>query len=138
MKADPITCPDCDASCTDYELGYSCAACGWRQDRCDCGRLMTFDAAARGTTCGGLAIVGARVCVPCGRQDVCRLSKPADALEWTLAKGGRSLTAGGVKVRAERAPTADIEALMARIVRVPALEIEVTELRAELAKRRAP
>jgi hypothetical protein len=131
VQAAPIACPSCPATCTDYVLGYVCAACGWRQDRCeDCGALMTWDPHTRGTTCGGLALVGARVCVPCGRWEVCRLSRPADAVDWTLSKGGRSLTAGGIKLRAEASPNQDIEGLMARIVQVPALELEIAELRA--------
>lgn len=100
---------------------------------------MTFDASYRGTSSGGLSLVGARVCVPCGAAELCRRSKPADAVDWMLAKGGRSLTAGGIKLRAEAGQhgAGEIEALMARIVRVPELELEVERLR-ELMQRIAP
>lgn len=131
-----IACPRCDAEAHDGDLGYECLTCGWSESTCDaCGELMTFDAERRGTTCGGLSVVGARVCV-CGIVEVCKLSRPADALDWKLAKGGRSLTAGGLKVRAEKGENGDeIEQLMARIVRVPELELEVARLRQLVARR---
>ncbi len=140
-----VTCPDCDELAPRVGLDFSetlahvCQSptCYWREDRCECGAVMTFDPLSRGTTCGGLAIVGARVCVLCGVVEVCKRSCPADAVDWSLAKGGRSLTAGGIKVRAEKTD-GNVEALMARIVRVPELELEVERLRGELTKRTRP
>lgn len=132
-----IACPDCGGDAPDTDTGGSaCVSCGWRDDRCDeCGAIMAFDPLARGTTCGGLDIVGALVC--CGRSFVCRLSKPADALDWRLAKGGRSMTAGGIKVRADSGSAEEVETLMKQIVSLPALEIEVTRLR-RIVERKQP
>lgn len=133
-----VACPKCSAIAARNELGHACTACDWRSDRCTCGALMTFDPDMRGTSCGGLALVGFRVCVPCGVAHVCKQSRPADAVDWKLAKGGRSLTAGGIKVRCESgASAADVEALMARLVRLPDLEAENEELRRELQRRSA-
>lgn len=129
-----IVCPQCDADAHEADDVYACDTCGWRENRCECGKLMAYDPDKRGTTCGGLVVVGAMVC-PCGVVEVCKRSRPADAIEWTLAKGGRSLTAGGIKVRAEKGDDADIEALMARIVRVPELELELARLQ-QLQRRR--
>lgn len=138
-----VTCPACPTGHlveAEGGLGHTCSACPHTDLFCDgCGARMTFAADHRATTCGGLAIVGARACVPCGVYLVCRRSRPADAVDWVLAKGGRSLTAGGVKIRADagRKDDVDVEAIMARIVRVPELEIEVERLRAQLAERRS-
>lgn len=115
-------------------LGYRCNACGHDDTICEsCGAQMTFEADFRSTTSGGLAIVGACACVACNVYLVCRRSKPAAAIDWVLAKGGRSLTAGGIKVRAENTP--GVPELMARIVRLPELELEVERLRELLARR---
>ncbi len=131
-----IVCPQCDAEAHDDDdgYGYACSMCEWREDRCECGELMDFHPERRGTTVGGLVVVGAMVCA-CGVVEVCKHSRPADALEWSLAKGGRSLTAGGLKIRAEKGDDADIEAVMARIVRVPELELELARLQ-QLQRRR--
>ena len=101
---------------------------------------MVFDPSARGETCGHVVLVGWCKCPACpdAQYMICHLSQTADAVEWKLASSGRSLTAGGIKVRAEPSgEPGDIEALMARIVRVPELELELEQLRAELAIRRA-
>ncbi|MGN6107070.1 MAG: hypothetical protein ACTHU0_18330 [Kofleriaceae bacterium] len=98
-----------------------------------CGEPLRWDPTARGTTVGGLDVVGAFVC--CGEMLLARESRPAEAA-WTLAKGGRSLNAGGIRVRAE-ATDGDVVALMERLVRLPDLEREVETLRAQLAKVRA-
>lgn len=115
-------------------LGYRCNTCGSDDTICtSCGAQMTFAADHRATTSGGLAIVGSCACVACGVYLLCRRSKPAAAIDWLLAKGGRSLTAGGIKVRAENSP--GVPELMARIVRVPELELEIERLRELLARR---
>jgi hypothetical protein len=130
-----VACPQCDADATrepDWHK-HRCSACGWRGDACPtCGAVMAWDPARTGTTCGGLEIAGALVC--CGNVMVSYLSKPADAIRWSLAKGGRSLNAGGIRVRAEGRAGDDVGALMARLLRLPELEIEVERLRAELAQ----
>lgn len=132
-----IACPKCPEGILaelDGGLGYACTLCDYDDTICaKCGKQMIFAAEYRGVTCGGLSIVGARACALCGVYEVCRRSKPADAVDWCLAKSGRSLTAGGIKVRAEAAP--GVAELMARIVRLPELELEVERLRTELAKR---
>jgi hypothetical protein len=100
---------------------------------------MTFDASARGTTCGGLAIAGAAVCASCGIARVCKRSRPASDVDWKLSKGGRSVDAGEFRVRVEARPggDGDVAALMARIVRLPELELEVERLREQLQRRSA-
>lgn len=132
-----IACGECEAGRLveiHDGLGYRCNACGHDDTICEsCGAQMTFAADFRATTCGGLAIVGACACVACDVYRVCRRSKPAAAIDWVIAKGGRSLTAGGIKVRAENSP--GVPELMARIVRVPELELEVERLRELLARR---
>ncbi len=135
-----VTCPSCDGQAprasieASDTLAHICE-CGWREDRCECGVVMTFSAVMRGVTCGGLSFVGARECVPCGVVEVCKRSAPADAVDWSLAKGGRSLNAGGIKLRAEKGNDGDIAALMDRLARLPALELEVARLLALLGKR---
>jgi hypothetical protein len=137
MPCSCVTCPQCGELCADPEnMGHVCENCGWREDRCaTCGELMTFAADYRGTTVGGLALVGARACVPCGVYEVCRKSKPADAIDWTVNKGGRSLDAGGVRVRAERGLPGQVEALMERLVKLPQLELENARQRELLYRR---
>lgn len=131
-----VACPVCAADAKDEGLGHVCTKCDWRSDRCVCGELMTFDPAYRGKTCGGLETIGARVCLPCDLYEVCRLTKEADSSsEWKIATSGRSLTAGGIKLRAEPGNAKAIHALMARLVTLPALELEVAQLRALVAKR---
>lgn len=134
----PATCDACPTGMLDLDvdegMGERCSTCGAGGANCtECGAELTFDATMRGTTCGGLDLVGWRVCACGATPTLCRRSKPADAVDWRIAKGGRSLTAGGIKVRAEYAP--GVAALMERIVRVPELELEVERLRAELARR---
>lgn len=141
----PIThaaaCDACPTGLLDLDvdegMAERCSTCGAGDSNCsECGAALTFDAALRGTTCGGHQLVGWRVCACGAAPTLCRRSKSADAVDWRIAKGGRSLTAGGFKVRAEGG--GDPGELMARIVRVPELELEVERLRAELAKRKEP
>jgi hypothetical protein len=98
-----------------------------------CGQPSTFDPNLRGLTCGGLELVGWFVCAVCG---VARLkkgwSKPADQVFWTLAKGGRSINAGGMRIRVDG--QGDVAALMQRLVKLPELEREVETLRAEVER----
>lgn len=101
-----------------------------------CGRPLVFDPTMRGTTCGGLDRVGWLVCSICHGAYLSRRGRSAADLEWRIAKGGRSITAGSFKLRCEAANGIDaskIEALMRRLVRLPALELEVEVLRAQLA-----
>jgi len=134
-----VVCPACDAlapvSLASETHGHVCA-CGWRADRCGCGELFRFDAHLRGTTVGGNDLVGWGVC-SCGATQISRRAQTADAVDWRLAKGGRSVEAGGIKLRAEKTDY-DVCALMARIARVPELEAEVAQLRAELQRRAEP
>lgn len=101
---------------------------------CEDGGVVRFDPNKRGHTCGGLELVGWLACDACGTYTLCPArSKPADAVDWSLAKGGRSVNAGGIRIRAETGPAAgETTALMARIVRLPELEREVERLRSAL------
>jgi hypothetical protein len=89
-----------------------------------CGGSLRFDPKLRGKTCGGFDLVGWCVCDACNVVVLCPArSKPADAVDWSLAKGGRSVNAGGIRLRAEAGADADdLLAVMARVVRVPVLE----------------
>lgn len=72
-------CPTCEAELAEGELGSFCKSCGWREDRCGrCGKIMTWDGEFRGRTIGGLWVVGARACVPCGEREVCKRSRPIE------------------------------------------------------------
>lgn len=96
---------------------------------CDCptcGKPMRFDPEARGTTCGGLDVVGALVC--CANWLVCSRTRAADSIDWKLAKGGRSLDCGGIRLRGEG--DGDVVALLARVAKLPALEREAQHQRA--------
>jgi hypothetical protein len=122
-----------------------------RGETCECGQPLRFDAAAAGLTVGGLHRRGWWICAACGRgylpdratlaahrADIEAAEANAQRSEpWALAKGGLSLTAGGIKVRAE-AKGGDVRELMARLVRLPELEAEVATLRAELQRRAEP
>ena len=129
-----VACPSCPLMAAKGDLGHVCA-CGWREDRCDCGALMTFDPEARGLTCGGLNVVGFMVCIPCGVTLVCNKSAPADPVDWALAKGGLSVTCGGIKIRAEKGDRDTVLEVMARISRLPELEIENDRMRRLLRTR---
>lgn len=131
-----VACPQCGERAGYQELGHVCDNCGWRADRCEtCGELMVFDPEYRGTTVGGLALIGARACKPCGVYQVCRKSKPADQVDWTISGGGRSLNAGGLRVRAERGEPGQVEALMLRLSKLPQLELEHARQREALYQR---
>lgn len=91
----------------------------------ECGGTLRFDPLLEGETVGGLARAGWLVCVGedgvnhgCGKAWLSRRGVSAEA--WRLAKGGRSIDAGGTRIRCEAAPNA--ERLMARIARLPELE----------------
>lgn len=137
-----VVCPKCDGLARDGELDHECIDCPWRGDDCEgCGARMAFEPTKRGTTCGGLDLVGWMRCPNgCGKDEpsegylLCNKSRPADAVEWRIAKSGVSCTAGGMKVRVEAAQHAreDIVGVMARIVRVPELEAEVERLERKL------
>lgn len=95
---------------------------------------MQWDPAYRGRTCGGLDVVGMLSC--CSHRFVCYWTRAAESVDWTLAKGGRSINAGGVRLRADGGLGAAVEDVMARLVKLPQLELEVEHLRASLAKRK--
>lgn len=89
--------------------------------KCDCGGDFVFEPTATGTTCGGLDVTGADVCQGCGTLMLSEAShSTAEPERWTLATSGRSLDAGGSRLRAEAGP--DVARLMRRIVRLPDLE----------------
>lgn len=139
----PAACDECSDGVLDIDvdegMGEKCSTCGADGANCsECGAVLAFDATMRGTTCGGLDLVGWRVCACGAPPTLCRRSMTADAIDWRLAGGGRSLHAGPFKVRVEAGGHrgGDVTALMARLVRVPELEAEVERLRAELARRK--
>lgn len=90
-----------------------------------CHKPMRWDPDDRGTTVGGLDVVGGWVCCG-GSEETCHAhrlgsrSKPASAVDWKLAKGGRSLDCGGIRLRAEG--DGDVVGLLARVARLPTLE----------------
>lgn len=91
----------------------------------DCGGRLVFDNTVVGTTCGGLRLRGWEKCQHCGGCWVSRRGVPdagggTDG-RWRLAAGGRSLDAGGLRVRAE-GKGGDVPQLMARLSRMPAFE----------------
>ncbi len=96
--------------------GASIAAC--------CDKPLRFDPDMVGKTCGGLALRGWDVCDTCGAAYLVKgRSVPANgAGQWAIAKGGRSVDAGGIKVRPEKGNTKAVQRVMARISRVPELE----------------
>jgi uncharacterized membrane protein len=88
---------------------------------CDCGAAVAFDADHEATTCGGLAVRGGYVCTAgCGRSYMAPGTVAAESSTWSLAKGGRSVDTGRIRLRPEG--RGDVEHLMARIVRLPDLE----------------
>lgn len=103
----------------------------WDGKTC-CDQLLRFDPRARGLTVGGLALIGWNLCDVCGKGYLAKgFSRVDDGSSgaWQLAKGGRSLTAGSIKLRAEGgAPARDVAALMARIVKLPDMEATIERL----------
>jgi len=94
-----------------------------------CGGELVFDPDLVGDTVGGLTRIGWDVCKACGRA---WLSKQGMSFEkWKLAGGGRSVETGVGRIRVDGAQ--DAKALMARIVKLPELELEVARLRKQLA-----
>ena len=84
-----------------------------------------------GKTVGGLALRGWMWCDACQRGwHAGRRALPDDET-WTLAGSGRSLNAGGWRVRAEGG--GDPTKLMARLVRLPELERALAEIAAGAA-----
>ncbi len=116
---------------TDEEYERGCRTC--------CDTEMAIDTTTRGTTCGGLDVIGGLTCTVCGAgrilKGVTRAAKADDAdTKWRLAGGGRSVNCGGVRIRAD-AKSAKGDAiieLMARIVRLPELEAEIARLKAAM------
>jgi uncharacterized membrane protein len=91
------------------------------RDACDCGARVAFDADHEAKTCGGLAVRGGYVCTAgCGRSYMAPGTVAAESSTWTLAKGGRSVDTGRVRLRPEG--RGEVERLMARVVRLPELE----------------
>lgn len=83
---------------------------------CHCGGTLVFDPTVEGETLGGLHVAGGNRCTRCKAQTLSKRSVPSGG--WKLATSGRSLDAGGVRLRAD----GDGTAVMARIVRLPDLE----------------
>lgn len=95
-----------------------------------CGGDLRFDPDVVGNTCGGLTLRGWDVCTKCGSQWLARKGAvPYDAA-WKLASGGRSVETGDGRIRVDGC--SDTGALMARIAKLPELELEVARLRKEV------
>lgn len=113
---------DVSQACDASEDGYN------RDESTCCGNPLRFDPAKRGETCGGLVLVGWMGCDTCGGWYLAPkgMSREDDGTlgPWALAKGGRSVHAGSLKVRVEgKGKSAAIAALMRRLVLVPELEV---------------
>jgi hypothetical protein len=96
------------------------------ETHCGCGGALAFDPLREGVTLGGLHLVGALVCGTCGSELLSRLSRPGGG--WKLATSGRSIDAGGIRLRAEGAGGFDTPAVMARIARLPDLEAALRKI----------
>lgn len=114
IYGDRSACPSCyvitvmrDAPSRSSEIPEEVPALYWDPER-------------TGETVGGLELVGALVCRACGATCLSKRSRPADSMRWKLSKGGRSVDAGGIRLRAENGD--GVAKLMARIVRLPELE----------------
>lgn len=94
----------------------------------DCEGLLKFDPKIAGTTVGGLALRGWDVCtnLQCGKGWLSERAIP-DAGEWKLASGGRSVETGHGRIRVDGGT--EVETLMARILKLPELELEIARLR---------
>lgn len=97
-----------------------------------CGAALVWDADKVGETCGGLELRGWWRCDPCGgwwlATNAERRELVAGAGEaWVLTRGGRSVDAGGVRLRAEGG---DAVALMRRVVVLPELEAALARIAA--------
>lgn len=94
----------------------------------DCGGDLEFDPDLVGDTVGGLTLRGWMVCKQCSKA---WLAPKGMAVvyegSWKLASGGRSVETGNGRIRVDGC--SDVEALMARIVKLPDLELEVAYLR---------
>lgn len=147
----PFPCPSCAAAgavlipigvsgepCNLEREGASSwhcsASCGFAverrtesgEERCPGdGAPLTFDPSIVGETVGNLRLRGWNRCDHCGGVWLTRRGVPDSGGRgdgrWRLAAGGRSLDAGGVRLRAEKG-AADLATLMARISRMPAFE----------------
>lgn len=108
---------------------YSARGETTERERCpNDGARLRFDPTIVGTTVGGLRLRGWMHCDHCSASWVTRRGVPdtgggtSDG-RWRVANGGRSLDAGGIRLRAEGKPEADeLVTLMGRISRVPAFE----------------
>jgi hypothetical protein len=96
--------------------------------------MMHWDDEARGTTCGGLDVVGAYVCDRCGLRMLGPGTHECESSTWRLANSGRSVDAGAVRIRAEGTNAEVIANVMARIVRLPEIEREHARLLERLAE----
>lgn len=94
----------------------------------DCSAMLKFDPTIVGDTVGGLTLRGWDVCmsVLCGKAWLSERAIPA-AGEWKLASGGRSVETGQGRIRVDGGT--DVETLMARILKLPELELEIARLR---------
>lgn len=94
----------------------------------DCSTVLQFDADLVGETCGGNSLRGWDVCTNklCAKAWISEMAMPAEG-EWKLAGGGRSIETGEGRIRVDGGD--NVEKLMARILRLPGLELEVERLR---------
>lgn len=102
-------------------------------ERCPAdGAPVAFDPTLTGKTCGGLSLRGWNVCAHCGGIWLSGKASPhiggtgTDG-RWALARGGRSLDVGGVRLRAEGKGT-NVPTLMTRISRLPAIEVALEQI----------
>lgn len=86
-----------------------------------CGEELLFDPTVEGETVGGLMLAGWLVCQGFGCDGVWLTRRGVPSERFRLAKGGRSLDAGGTRLRAEGGGP-HVERLMSRIARLPDLE----------------
>lgn len=106
------------------------ARAGDDRERARCpadGAPLTFDPTIVGMTVGGLRLRGWLRCDHCGTAWITRRGVPdagggSDG-RWRVAAGGRSLDAGGLRLRVDgKGAKDDVVTLMARIARMPAFE----------------
>lgn len=90
-----------------------------------CGGSCLFDPLLEGLTCGGNRLAGWLVCDRCGGTCITRHAKPAAA--WSLTGSGRSVDAGGCRLRADGGGEA-APAIMARVARLPKLEAALRQI----------
>jgi len=94
-----------------------------------CGGALVFDPERVGDTCGGVTTRGCLACEMCGKGWLSRRSRAVES--WRMASSGRSVETSVGRIRVDGG--VDPEALCARIIRLPDLELEVEALRQRIA-----